>query len=151
MTFPAEGDEVIYQAYVDYQEMCGPDGEDRYPHYWSYIQDQVENYRHLIREEDTPENQQFLNRLEAEVLRHIQLEHGQAEDAKRIIGAMRPQAYDPDDPVDGKEQGQYVNVRLWVAQSIQDPVSYVRERVLRDSETAYPDVSVLECWLEDPE
>ncbi len=152
MTFPADGDEVIYQAYLDYQEMCGPDGEDRYPHYWSYVQDQVENYRQLMREEPCEENQQFLDKLEAEVLRHIELEHGQQKDAQKIIQqqAMRPQAYDPDGgPPDGEERGVTVNVRLWIGDWIEAPVTVVRDLLSEYDGTTW--LTIEEVWMDDPE
>lgn len=132
MTFPQTGDEVIYNAYLDYQEMCGPDGENRYPHYWSYVQDQVENYRHLMREEDTPENREFLDRLEEEIRRHENLE------------PMRPQAVD-----DPEEQGVTVNVRVWVAAHIDNPIQMIRDLLHESDDT--PWLSVLETWIDDPE
>ena len=67
------------------------------------------------------------------------------------MSAMRPQAYDPDDPADGEDKGTRVTVELWVSSRIEDPTSYVRERVLRDTETAYADVAILNVWQEDPE
>ncbi len=142
-------DPDIYEAYTSYQEMCGPDGEDRYPHYWSYVQDQVENYRHLMQEEPCEENQQFLDKLEAEVLRHIELAHAQAGDAERLMQAMRPQAYDPNDPIDGEEQGVTVNVRVWVAAHIEAPITVIRD-LLHESDDC-PWLSVLETWIDDPE
>ena len=70
---------------------------------------------------------------------------------------MRPQAYDPDDPVDGEltvdveERGVHVTVELWVSEEHDDPVGFVRNRVLRDTETTHSTVSILDVWREDPE
>lgn len=75
-----------------------------------------------------------------------------------VEGPMRPQAYDPRDPgPDGElpppppEKGVQVTVELWVSVADPDrgPVQYVRQRVLRDTEDAYPDVSVLDVWMEE--
>lgn len=62
---------------------------------------------------------------------------------------MRPRAYDPDDPVDGEEPGIRVTVEFWVSAKHENPAHYVRDRVLRDIEVTYPDVSILDVWNEE--
>ena len=42
-----------------------------------------------------------------------------------------------------------VTVEFLVAESVEDPVAYVRGRVLRDTEIAYPEVSIADVFQDD--
>jgi hypothetical protein len=44
-----------------------------------------------------------------------------------------------------------VTVELLISADVEDTAAYVRERVLRDTEAAYPAVLIEDVWREDPE
>ena len=74
-------------------------------------------------------------------------EHGWADCVECEAGD--PDGTLPADP--GTVDGVHVTVELWVSSEHDDPVAFVRQRVLRDTETAYSTVSILDVWREDPE